>query len=101
MPTDEALRARIRAKPGTWLVTGAAGFIGSNLRAATVEDPAAVDQVYNIALGEMITLSQLYATLREGLARAIDWYAGRPPAAAGDWSNLQFEMPARAASRPS
>jgi hypothetical protein len=25
MPTDEALRARIIANPGTWLVTGAAG----------------------------------------------------------------------------
>jgi hypothetical protein len=46
MPTDEALRALIIAIPGTWLVTGAAGFFGSP-----------------------------QWRLREGLARAIEWYA--------------------------
>jgi len=45
-----------------------ANVVQANLRAATVDDPAAVNQVYNIALGEMTTLSQLYATLRELLA---------------------------------
>ena len=38
--------------------------VQANLLAATVEDPAAVDQVYNIALGERITLDQLFETIR-------------------------------------
>ena len=42
--------------------------VQANLLAATVDDPAAVNQVYNIALGEKTTLSQLFATLRELLA---------------------------------
>ena len=42
--------------------------VQANLLAATVADPAAVNQVYNIALGEKTTLSQLFATLRELLA---------------------------------
>jgi UDP-N-acetylglucosamine 4-epimerase len=126
-----------------------ANVVQANLRAATVDDPAAVNQVYNIALGEMTTLSQLYATLREllaprhphlrdsrpehrdfrpgdvplsqadigkamrllgyrpqwrlreGLARAVDWYAGSlpaPRAAAGDWSNPQADTQASRSS---
>ncbi len=31
MATYEQLKAELKAKPGTWLVTGVAGFIGSNL----------------------------------------------------------------------
>jgi hypothetical protein len=30
MPDAPMLQQRIKARPGTWLVTGAAGFIGSN-----------------------------------------------------------------------
>jgi UDP-N-acetylglucosamine/UDP-N-acetyl-alpha-D-glucosaminouronate 4-epimerase len=37
--------------------------VQANLLAATVDDPAAVDQVYNIALGERITLNQLFETI--------------------------------------
>jgi UDP-N-acetylglucosamine 4-epimerase len=31
MPIYESVQVRIKAAPRTWLVTGAAGFIGSNL----------------------------------------------------------------------
>ncbi|HKQ26604.1 MAG TPA: SDR family oxidoreductase [Burkholderiales bacterium] len=38
--------------------------VQANLLAATVDDSAAIDQVYNIALGERITLNQLFETIR-------------------------------------
>lgn len=38
--------------------------VQANLLAATVDDPAAVDQVYNIALGERITLNRLFESIR-------------------------------------
>ena len=38
--------------------------VEANLLAATAEDPAALNQVYNIALGEKTTLNQLFETLR-------------------------------------
>ena len=38
--------------------------VQANLLAATVDDPAAIDQVYNIALGQRITLNQLFETIR-------------------------------------
>jgi UDP-N-acetylglucosamine 4-epimerase len=101
--------------------------VQANLRAATVEEAAAVNQVYNVALSDKTTLNQLFeeirralepryphlrdarpvyrdfrpgdvrlsqadigkaarllgyrpaAQLREGLARAIDWYAAALP----------------------
>jgi UDP-N-acetylglucosamine 4-epimerase len=38
--------------------------VQANLLAAMVDEPAAVDQVYNIALGEKITLNQLFEIIR-------------------------------------
>lgn len=43
--------------------------VQANLLAATLEDPAAVDQVYNIAVGEKTSLNELFEILREGLRR--------------------------------
>jgi UDP-N-acetylglucosamine 4-epimerase len=40
-----------------------------NLLAATAKDPAAVNQVYNVAVGDRTTLNQLYESLRANLAR--------------------------------
>ena len=59
MPTDEALRARIRAKPGTWLVTGAAGFIGSNLLEALLELDQQVIGLDNFATGKRENLAEV------------------------------------------
>jgi UDP-N-acetylglucosamine/UDP-N-acetyl-alpha-D-glucosaminouronate 4-epimerase len=56
-----------------------ANVVQANLLAATVEDPAALDQVYNIALGNKTTLNQLYATLRELLAPRFPHLRGGRP----------------------
>jgi UDP-N-acetylglucosamine 4-epimerase len=42
-----------------------ANAVQANLRAALVADAAAVNQVYNVAVGERTTLNGLYAVLRE------------------------------------
>jgi UDP-N-acetylglucosamine 4-epimerase len=45
-----------------------ANAVQANLLAATVDDPAAVNQVYNVAVGERTTLNQLFEHLRAALA---------------------------------
>jgi UDP-N-acetylglucosamine 4-epimerase len=42
--------------------------VQANLLAALAEDPQAVDQVYNVAIGEQTTLNELHALLAELLA---------------------------------
>ena len=42
--------------------------VQANLLAATVEDPAALGQAYNIALGDQTSLTELYAAIRDGVA---------------------------------
>ncbi|HEX6793032.1 MAG TPA: SDR family oxidoreductase [Casimicrobiaceae bacterium] len=39
--------------------------VQANLLAATVDDPAAVGEVYNVAVGARMSLNELHATLRE------------------------------------
>ncbi len=41
--------------------------VQANLLAATTENPAAVNQAYNIAVGERTTLNELFALLQSGL----------------------------------
>jgi UDP-N-acetylglucosamine 4-epimerase len=43
--------------------------VQANLLAATVDDPAALGQAYNIALGDQTSLLELYAMIRDGVAR--------------------------------
>lgn len=43
--------------------------IQANLLAATVDDPAAVNQVYNVAVGDSTSLNQLFKALSDLLAR--------------------------------
>jgi UDP-N-acetylglucosamine/UDP-N-acetylgalactosamine 4-epimerase len=43
--------------------------IQANLLAATTENPAALDQVYNVAVGDRTTLNDLFALVREQVAR--------------------------------
>ena len=42
--------------------------VQANLLAATVEDPAALGQAYNIALGDQTSLIELYEMIRSGVA---------------------------------
>jgi UDP-N-acetylglucosamine/UDP-N-acetylgalactosamine 4-epimerase len=42
--------------------------VQANLLAATVVDPGATDQVYNVACGERTTLNALFRMIRDGLA---------------------------------
>jgi UDP-N-acetylglucosamine/UDP-N-acetyl-alpha-D-glucosaminouronate 4-epimerase len=42
--------------------------VQANLLAGTVEDPAALGQAYNIALGDQTSLTELYAIIRDGVA---------------------------------
>ena len=44
--------------------------VQANLLAATVENPAAVNQVYNVAVGERVTLNGLFNLLQASLRRA-------------------------------
>ena len=41
--------------------------VQANLLAATVEDPVALGQAYNIALGDQTTLTQLFDLIRDGV----------------------------------
>jgi len=53
--------------------------VQANLLAGTVEDPEAVNRVYNVALGEQTSLNELYASLTELLsARDAAFRAGKP-----------------------
>jgi len=62
--------------------------IQANLLALTTEEPAAVNQVYNIAFGERTTLNELFLYLREALAAREPeigkFEAVHGPARAGD-----------------
>jgi len=45
--------------------------VQANLLAATVEDPAALGQAYNIALGDQTSLAELYEMIRATLAKRL------------------------------
>jgi UDP-N-acetylglucosamine 4-epimerase len=47
-----------------------------NLRAATTEDPAAINQAYNVAHGEMTTLNELFEVIRTLLGRRLPHLRG-------------------------
>ncbi|MBP4046231.1 NAD-dependent epimerase/dehydratase family protein [Chromobacterium violaceum] len=48
--------------------------VQANIRAATVDNPAAVNQVYNVALGDRTTLNQLFQSLKSALSEnGIDY----------------------------
>ena len=56
-----------------------ANAVQANLLAACVEDKEAVNQVYNVAVGDRTTLNELLALLQENLARLVpDFVAAEP-----------------------
>ena len=50
-----------------------------NILAATTQNPPAVNQVYNVGVGEQTTLNELYFELRRLLAPRVPALAERPP----------------------
>jgi UDP-N-acetylglucosamine 4-epimerase len=56
-----------------------ADVVQANLLAATAADPEALNQVYNIAVGEKTSLNQLFDTLRTLLAPQFPWLASLRP----------------------
>ena len=56
-----------------------ANAVQANLLAATVSDPTAVDQVYNVAVGERTTLNQLFESIREALLPRFPHLRGIQP----------------------
>jgi UDP-N-acetylglucosamine 4-epimerase len=53
--------------------------VQANLLAATTPDPAAVNQVYNVAVGQRISLNELFEHLRAMLAPRFAHLAGFTP----------------------
>lgn len=53
--------------------------IQANLLAATTDNPAALDQVYNVAVGQRATLNELFTLVREQVARRKPQVANEEP----------------------
>ena len=56
-----------------------ANAVQANLRAALVDDAAALNQVYNVAVGQRTTLRQLHAAIAEALQRLDGTLKVAPP----------------------
>jgi UDP-N-acetylglucosamine 4-epimerase len=66
MSAFDALKDTLRAEPKTWLVTGAAGFIGSNLVEALLLLDQRVVGLDNFATGREKNLAQVQASVGPG-----------------------------------
>jgi UDP-N-acetylglucosamine 4-epimerase len=53
--------------------------VQANILAATVEDPAATNEVYNVAYGDRTTLKELFVMIRDGLAESVPGIAAAEP----------------------
>src|SRR5437879_5981456 len=58
MTTYEAVQGRVRTRPRTWLVTGVAGFIGSNLLETLLKLDQRVIGLDNFSTGSRSNLTQ-------------------------------------------
>jgi len=70
--------------------------IQANILSAVVEDPAAVNQVYNVAFGGRTTLNELFHLIKESLKRhdnsVSDIYPVYGPSRAGDVRHSQADI---------
>ena len=55
-----------------------ANTVEANLLAATIENPAAINQVYNVALGDRTTLNELFSSIKAALVQAGVVYSREP-----------------------
>src|ERR1700682_2303919 len=76
MPSYEEVQERIRTRPRTWLVTGVAGFIGSNLLEALLNlNPQAIG-VDNLFTGRRAKLTQVKDAVSESQWRKFRFVEG-------------------------
>jgi len=68
MPVYDKLQGQLRATPGNWLVTGVAGFIGSNLLEALLKLDQRVVGLDNFSTGKQQNLEEV-----RGLVSAAQW----------------------------
>ena len=73
MARFDELKIALQSEPKTWLVTGAAGFIGSNLLEALLKLDQCVVGLDNLATGKRANLDQVQALVTPG-----------------QWSNFKF-----------
>jgi len=76
MTAFEKVQADLRAKPRRWVVTGAAGFIGSNLVESLLQLEQAVVGVDNFSLGKPHNLSALRAQVSAGQSARFTFIEG-------------------------
>ena len=76
MKTYEEQLARIEARPRTWLVTGAAGFIGSHLTQALLSAGQSVVGLDNFSTGKPENLVSIRNNLKEKPWRAFRFIEG-------------------------
>jgi UDP-N-acetylglucosamine 4-epimerase len=74
--TYEAVQERVRTRPRTWLVTGVAGFIGSNLLEALLKLDQRVIGLDNFSTGNRDNLAQAQGALTESQRKNFRFIRG-------------------------
>src|SRR5688572_30720897 len=59
MPAYDDVKAQLKSAPGTWLITGVAGFIGSNLLETLLQLDQRVVGLDNFSTGKKTNLEQV------------------------------------------
>jgi UDP-N-acetylglucosamine 4-epimerase len=76
MSPYQALKKKLTASPASWLVTGAAGFIGSNLLEALLRLGQRVTGLDNLSTGRAENLAQVRAAVGPECWRNFRWIQG-------------------------
>ena len=84
MSPFQELKENLSAAPATWLVTGAAGFIGSNLLESLLRLGQTVAGLDNLSTGRAQNLAQVRAAVGPACWRNFRWIKGDIRAAASE-----------------
>ncbi|HUD49145.1 MAG TPA: SDR family oxidoreductase [Candidatus Baltobacteraceae bacterium] len=76
MTTFEKLKGSLTASPATWLVTGAAGFIGSNLLETLLRLDQKVIALDNLSTGHLDNLNQVRQLIGPARWKKCKWIEG-------------------------